>query len=97
MRIVGFGQDDPKPEANEQLKTIAINAPVHSLVTINFRRINHALTYYNDQYDLRPGDRVFVTGKLEGEIGIVESVTTKFRMTRLGKTNQTMSTLLIEE
>lgn len=29
---------------------------------------------------LKAGDRVFVTGKLEGEVGIVESVTTKFRI-----------------
>ena len=80
MRIVGFGQDDPKPEAKEQPRTIAISVPVRSLVSINFQRMSHALTYYNDQYDLKPGDRVFVTGKLEGEIGIVESVTTKFRI-----------------
>lgn len=80
MRIVGFGQDDTKQVENNPARTVSVGNPVRSLVSINFERMNHALTYYNDQFDLKPGDRVFVTGKLEGEIGIVESVTTKFRI-----------------
>lgn len=80
MRIVGFGQNDTNQVENKLARTVSVDAPVRSLVSINFERMNHALTYYNDQFDLKPGDRVFVTGKLEGEIGIVESVTTKFRI-----------------
>ena len=80
MRIIGFGQEDSKPKENRPDVTVTTDAPVRSLVSINFERMNHALAYYNDQFDLKPGDRVFVTGKLEGEIGIVESVTTKFRI-----------------
>ena len=81
MRMIGFGQDDPKQEAKRQSGTVVTSdVPVKSLVSINFERMNHALTYYNDQFDLKPGDRVFVTGKLEGEIGIIESVSTKFRI-----------------
>lgn len=80
MRIVGFGQDDSKQEVTQQNRTVTVASPVRSLVSINFDRMNKPLTYYNDQFDLKPGDRVFVTGKLEGEIGIVESVTTKFRI-----------------
>ena len=81
MRIVGFGQEDPKPEVSKQNMTVPMDmSPVRSLVSINFERMNKALTYYNDRFDLKAGDRVFVTGKLEGEVGIVESVTTKFRI-----------------
>lgn len=80
MRILGFGQDDSKPEVAQQNRTVMVDTPVRSLVSINFERMHKPLTYYNDQFDLKPGDRVFVTGKLEGEIGIVESVTTKFRI-----------------
>ena len=80
MRIVGFGQDETMQSEASPARAVSVDIPVRSLVSINFERINHALTYYNDQFDLKPGDRVFVTGKLEGEIGIVESVTTKFRI-----------------
>ena len=80
MRIVGFGQDDTLQGKARPARTVSVDIPVQSLVSINYERMNHALTYYNDQFDLKPGDRVFVTGKLEGEVGIVESVTTKFRI-----------------
>ena len=80
MRIVGFGQDDTKPMVDKPSRTATVTAPIRSLVSISFDRMNRPLTYYNDQFDLKPGDRVFVTGKLEGEVGLVESVTTKFRI-----------------
>ena len=80
MRIVGFGQDDTTSIVEKPSRTVTVKTPVRSLVSISFDRMNHPLTYYNDQFDLKPGDRVFVTGKLEGEIGLVESVTTKFRV-----------------
>ena len=80
MRIVGFGQEETRPAESKPTTTVAESTPVRSLVSVNFERMNHALTYYNDRFDLKPGDRVFVTGKLEGEIGIVDSVTTKFRI-----------------
>ncbi len=80
MRIVGFGQGDTKPMVEKPSKIVTVKTPVRSLVSISFDRMNRPLTYYNDQFDLKPGDRVFVTGKLEGEVGFVESVTTKFRI-----------------
>ena len=56
-----------------------VEAPVRSLVRI--RLSGHGLlTYYNDQFDLRPGDLVYVSGKLAGRIGKVEAVTTRFRI-----------------
>lgn len=80
MRIVGFGQDDTRSMVEKPSGAVTVKTPVRSLVSINFDRMNRPLTYYNDQFDLKPGDRVFVTGKLEGEVGLVESVTTKFRI-----------------
>ncbi len=54
--------------------------PVRSLVSVRFIRDGRTLTYYNDRFALEPGDRVFVSGKLAGQLGIVESVTTRFRI-----------------
>ena len=80
MRIVGFGREESNQEPMQETKAVVTTSPVRSLVSVSFERMNMPLTYYNDRFDLKPGDRVFVTGKLEGEIGIVESVTTKFRI-----------------
>ena len=82
MRIVGFCQEEPRPEEQQkQIGTaVAEPSPVRSLVSISFDESGHPLTYYNDRFDLRPGDRVFVSGKLAGKVGYVESVTTKFRI-----------------
>lgn len=80
MRIVGFGREETSQEPMQETRTVVTASPVRSLVSISFERMNMPLTYYNDRFDLKPGDRVFVTGKLEGEVGIVESVTTKFRI-----------------
>ena len=35
--------------------------PRKSLVQVRFPGKGIALTYYNDQFDLKPGDRVYVT------------------------------------
>ena len=80
MRIVGFGREESNQEPMQETKAAVTASPVRSLVSVSFERMNMPLTYYNDRFDLKPGDRVFVTGKLEGEIGIVESVTTRFRI-----------------
>ena len=48
-----------------------------------FPREIHAikgLAYYNDQFDLKPGDRVYVDGKLEGQLGIVTAVNYNFKI-----------------
>lgn len=54
--------------------------PRKSLVEIKFPGINKNLSYYNDQFLLREGDVVYVSGKLAGQPGQVVSVTTKFRI-----------------
>jgi hypothetical protein len=54
--------------------------PVKSLVRIRFETFDRELTYFNDLFDLKEGDRVFVSGKLAGKVGYITSVTTKFRI-----------------
>lgn len=80
MKIVGFGQTEEKMNSNNAIRSTNETAKVRSLVSISFESCSRALTYYNDQYDLKEGDRVFVSGEKEGEVGVVKSVTTKFRI-----------------
>ena len=54
--------------------------PVRTLVQVRFEGDGRVLTYYNNRFQLNPGDRVFVSGRLAGKPGIVESVTTKFKI-----------------
>jgi len=54
--------------------------PVKSLVQVYFPERNQTLTYYNDQFDLKRGDFVFVEGKLEGIRGIVREVNRNFKI-----------------
>lgn len=53
-------------------------AAVKSLVKVRFEQHPTALAYYNDRFDLRQGDVVYVSGKLAGSPGVVVSVSTKF-------------------
>ena len=46
-------------------------APRRSVVQVYFPARHRTLAYYNDRFDLRQGDLVFVDGKLEGKQGRV--------------------------
>lgn len=61
------------PEASEE-------TPVRSLVTVTFPDVDRSYPYYNDRFSLQPGDCVYVSGKLAGRWGVVESVSTKFKI-----------------
>lgn len=81
--IIGFA-DTEKEQIEKETMAVAEEAaeetPVRSLVKIHFASRNQTLDYYNDLFDLKEGDRVFVTGKLSGVCGRVISVSTKFRI-----------------
>lgn len=80
-RTIGFmSNNEPKTESPMASTTIRSITPVKSLVKIRFERNSVLLTYYNDRFDLKEGDVVYVSGKLAGEPGVVVSVTTKFRI-----------------
>ena len=54
--------------------------PVKSLVQVYFPERGQMFTYFNDQFDLKQGDFVFVDGKLEGIRGIVREVNKNFKI-----------------
>lgn len=56
------------------------DAPRRSLVRVRFPGKSTALTYYNDAFDLRLGDRVYVEGTLEGQLGRVVEISYNFKI-----------------
>ena len=77
--ILGFGISGQPVSPETAAAPDCGSAPVRSLVSVRFED-GRILTYYNDRFVLEPGDRVFVSGKLAGKPGVVENVTTKFRI-----------------
>lgn len=82
FRISGFGAEQrekkdltPTYEATQQ----AI-VPRRSVVQVRFPGKGIALAYYNDQFDLKIGDLVYVDGKLEGQLGRVVEITYNFKI-----------------
>ena len=78
--ILGFGIEEPEDTTEITSGVREEPIPVRSLVSVRFIGDGRVLTYYNDRFDLTVGDRVFVSGKLAGKPGIVEKVTTRFRI-----------------
>lgn len=82
FKISGFGASQTKEN------NIAPNYEMHpqteiprkSLVQIRFPGKGMALTYYNDQFDLKSGDQVYVDGKMEGLLGQVMEVNYNFKI-----------------
>lgn len=56
------------------------SAPRKSVVLIRFPGNGKALAYYNDRFDLRVGDLVYVDGKLEGIRGRVIEINYNFKI-----------------
>lgn len=56
------------------------NAPRRSVVQVSFPGNGKSLAYYNDSFDLREGDAVYVSGKLAGCRGRVEEVQYNFKI-----------------
>lgn len=78
---IGFGGYDKDSKAFEETAAVVEkNVPVKSLVQVKFPSRGRELAYYNDRFDLRVGDIVFVEGKLEGVQGIVTEVTRSFKI-----------------
>lgn len=66
-----------EPVAATSVRSVA---PVKSLVQVFFPGRNMTLAYYNDQFNLRRGDLVYVDGKLEGLRGRVVDVSLSFKI-----------------
>ncbi len=56
------------------------NIPRKCLAEIRFPGVYKPYTYYNELFDLKVGDRVFVDGKLEGTMGIVVNISYNFKI-----------------
>lgn len=54
--------------------------PKKSVVQVHFDEIRRSYAYYNDMFDLKVGDFVYVDGKLEGKRGRVTEVNYSFRI-----------------
>ena len=66
FHIKGFGDTQTASAVTVQAEPQQkITIPKKSLVKVRFPEKGMALTYYNDQFDLKIGDRVYVDGKLE--------------------------------
>lgn len=78
--ISGFGRTQADSRNTISTQDNRAVVPRKSVVQVLFPCFGHSLAYYNDQFDLHQGDRVYVDGKLEGEIGVVTSVAYNFKI-----------------
>ena len=77
---IGFAFNDESKKVEMEPLIQQATVPVKSLVQVYFPERNQTLTYFNDQFDLKRGDFVFVDGKLAGLRGIVREVNKNFKI-----------------
>ena len=64
----------------EYIEPMTQPVPRKSVVQVYFAERNMKLAYYNDRFDLKCGDLVYVEGKLEGMLGRVTEVSYNFKI-----------------
>ncbi|MGN0734781.1 MAG: SWIM zinc finger domain-containing protein [Anaerovoracaceae bacterium] len=79
---IGFNTEpfDNKSAEAECITPMEQLIPRRSVVQVYFAERNMKLAYYNDQFDLKCGDLVYVDGKLEGMLGRVTEVSYNFKI-----------------
>lgn len=79
---IGFasGDTENKKTVETYKKEARSVVPRKSVVQVSFPGRGMALAYYNDLFDLRVGDLVYVDGKLEGQRGRVVEVNYNFKI-----------------
>lgn len=77
---IGFGSAYKNSERGEAALTATVAKARRSLVRVYFPARNMTLSYYNDLFELKVGDLVYVEGKLEGLRGRVEEVSHNFKI-----------------
>ena len=79
---IGFntGAFDNTPAEPECITPMEQPVPRRSVVQVYFAERNMKLAYYNDRFDLKCGDLVYVDGKLEGILGRVTEVSYNFKI-----------------
>lgn len=79
---IGFTAEHQEKKQNEAAYTAqnVQTAPRKSVVQVRFPERGITLAYYNDSFDLKPGDMVYVDGKLEGILGRITEVNYNFKI-----------------
>lgn len=78
---IGFNfRDKSEPKVKITYTPESNGDPVSSIVQVRFPDAGIALSYYNDKFNLKVGDFVFVDGKYAGIRGRIENVTTHFKV-----------------
>ena len=79
---IGFSScsDESVSQSIPSAVSPAGRAPRKSVVRIHFSARNMTLSYYNDAFDLKVGNLVYVDGKLEGLRGRVVDITYNFKI-----------------
>lgn len=80
--MIGFSiSNKEKVKENKDITapTVIDEKPIRSVVTVHFVN-GREYPYYNDMFDLKVGDVVYVDGKLKGISGRVTEITTKFKV-----------------
>lgn len=81
--IIGFKPNESKKSnavEKQSDNTIRCTQPKKSLVRVYFDDRGFACSYYNDKFDLKVGDIVFVEGKMENMQGVVIEVSYSFKI-----------------
>lgn len=80
MKKIGFSVNtDEKKHEVKTLVPMLEETPVKSVVYVRFDD-GKEYPYYNDKFNLKVGNFVFVDGKLQGKLGRVTKVLTKFKV-----------------
>lgn len=77
---IGFKDENYKNKTVAKTTNSPVQVPRKSVVSVKFNTQNRTLSYYNDKFDLKVGDIVFVEGKLEEVRGIVVEVNYNFKI-----------------
>ncbi len=79
---IGFGANfEKEPENSTPMEVCkGVIEPRKSIVQVYFPHRDMAWAYYNDSFDLKVGDLVYVEGKLEGYRGRVAEVNYSFKI-----------------
>ena len=78
---IGFTAQKENEQATAVMPAVGIqSAPRKSVVRVYFPERDMTCAYYNDAFDLHPGDTVYVEGKLEGLRGRVVEVSYSFKI-----------------
>lgn len=83
FKVDGFmGTQKENPEQASRASEARSSSPRKSLVQVRFPDSGIALAYFNDRFDLKVGDRVYVDGKMQGKLGRVVEVNYNFKIKR---------------